>query len=309
MSEQFKPSFYRIYSHRTRSRIIHFEDALTLDRIHLDAYEYARGQGTKAYVDFFIPRAEARLIFSDLITCSLATDSKGVYQELMSGTPRQGKLQARILKIGVTDARNPVYFEIMNCEGEQMGEGAVKPKAGTEQKRVRVLFDWRTARKIGLEILAHMNAWAASTYADRIRENTWSPESQPDPQPGAPDAAGDSQLDAKLAQVTRAAYKAGLNKATVDEILTAANGDATAAINGLQCEIVNRRSDPHALIPGKNYTRRALVEALHDKIALAQRSAVKVEIDPMWRWVWKPPQIIEFGQSLSPLIRQATSQA
>lgn len=324
--QDFKPRFFRIYSHRTKTRILHIEDALAIDRIHLDVYEYARGQGTKNHAEFFITSAEARLIFSDLIVCSLPVDSKGVYQQLMTGTPRDGKLQSRTLKIEVissSDARKPLAFEVMNCEGERLGQGAVKPKSGATQTRVRVLLDWRTARKIGLHILAHMNAWAAATYHNRIAAETWQPDDPPaadaDPEPNEaakPTKYQPTKQDierngqAQLKEAKKEARKAGLNQRLLAQIEMAAPTDTLGQVAAIRMEIMRYQDNPTGAIPDKKFNRAGLVLALQEKIYHATTINVSIpSIDPLWEWKWTWQKMVEFGQSLNPLITQATSQA
>ena len=326
----YKPRYFRIYSHRTKTRILHIGDALDLDRIHLDLYDYERGQGTKGHVEFFIHRTEARIIFSDMITCSLPTDPKGIYLELMSGTPRDGKLQARTFKIeviGTPDARKPLAFEVMNCEGERMGEGAVKPKRGAQQTRVRALMDWRTARKVALSVLSHMNAWEAASYHSRIAAETWQPDEQPplidppaapDPQPGRDakpayqptEEQAERNRQAQLKTAKQEARKAGISAHVIAQIEMATPLDTLGKVEALRLEITRLQENPTGSIPGKKFNRAGLVLALQEKLYHATVVNASVpSVDPLWQWKWTWQKMVEFGQSLTPLIAQADSQA
>ena len=90
----YKPANFRIYSHTTKNRILHIEDALDLGRLRFELWEYTKGQGSRTHVECWLPHPEARLLFSDAITCDLPVDQKGVYHTWMSGTPKGGKPQA-----------------------------------------------------------------------------------------------------------------------------------------------------------------------------------------------------------------------
>jgi hypothetical protein len=48
---RYRPRNYRIISHRTQRRILHIEDALELERIRLEMWDYSKGAGAKGNVE------------------------------------------------------------------------------------------------------------------------------------------------------------------------------------------------------------------------------------------------------------------
>ena len=87
---------------------------------------------------------------------------------------RDGQPQSRVFRIYEARAQNPIEIEIANGPGEVVGEGAIKP-AGKPGVSLAVLLSRWDARRIALAVLAHLSAWAAATYYQRVTENTWQP--------------------------------------------------------------------------------------------------------------------------------------
>ena len=56
----------RLYSHVTRSRFLHLEDALDIGKVRLFAGEYRKGHGATATVHHFLDLDDARVLLADL---------------------------------------------------------------------------------------------------------------------------------------------------------------------------------------------------------------------------------------------------
>ena len=74
----------------------------------------------------------------------------------------------------------PIKITVQNGEGIPQANGLITPawwgdKEAKPETELAVLLDRRTARKIALAVLAHLSAWAAATYYQRVTENTWQP--------------------------------------------------------------------------------------------------------------------------------------
>lgn len=180
MTDEYRPRHYRIYSHVTRNRILHVEDALQIDKVHLDAYEFKKGAGAQARAEAYVDVHEARLLFNQLSTGAIPNGSKF---EAIGGGFRDGEAVGRTLVVQEVEANNPIKFTLANGPSIPMKGGLFKPAWwGNEDvdpwAEVGVLLDRRTARKIALAVLEHLQAWASVTYWQRITEGTWQPDGQ-----------------------------------------------------------------------------------------------------------------------------------
>jgi hypothetical protein len=325
MANDFKPLHFRIFSLVTKTRIIHVGDALNIDRLHLDLYTYKKGQGTSAHVEMYVPTNQARIIFADLSTCKLSVNGDGIYTEMWSGTLRNGKPQARILRIGATDANKPAFIEVMNCEGQRLRGGAIKPKKGASQTRVRILLDWRTARTLSLSVLEHLQAWSTATYHTRIAEATWTPDPGADQQPTPRAQASDkppilangnpvpdpdptnlppmpavlstalNKWDASPSQRGTIAYqiRRALHEkfppAAITEIVVKASdthADLLQIGDAIVKSAARHKHTPDGQIPGKSYTRPHLINRLQQTIQEADRLQLPDSQPDTPLWRW-----------------------
>jgi len=165
----YKPRNFRIVRHVTKTTILVIEDCLQLGKLRVEIVSYRRGEGVRASAEHYLDADVARLLFTDLATGHLAEP----YREF-KGTVRDGQPQSRIFKISEARAQNPIKIEIANGPGEVVGEGAIKP-AGKPDVSLAVLLSRWDARRIALAVLAHLSAWTAATYYQRVTENTWQP--------------------------------------------------------------------------------------------------------------------------------------
>ena len=174
-NNQYKPRNFRIISHTTRNRILHIEDVLAIRQIRFDLWAFARGRGSKGQAEAYVDADEARLLFTDLATGTLPERFQSI-----GGSQRDGQALARVITVEEVKANNPVKITIQNGEGIPQDNGLITPawwgdKEAKPDMDLAVLLDRRTARKIALAVLAHLSAWAAATYYQRVTENTWQP--------------------------------------------------------------------------------------------------------------------------------------
>jgi hypothetical protein len=170
---QYLPRNYRIISHRTQRRILHIEDVLEIGKIRFELWDYARGSGAKASVEAYLDVHTVRLLASELAAGRL--DDMDGHQE-MGGGVAGGEVLSRILVTENADARNPIRITIRNGPGVRQAGGLISPAKGQPQVSVSVLLSRFDARRMGLAILDHLQAWAAQTYASRIASGTWQAE-------------------------------------------------------------------------------------------------------------------------------------
>ncbi len=184
---QFLPRNYRIISHRTQRRILHVEDFLEIGKIRLELWDYARGSGAKASVEAYLDVHTMRLLATELAAGRLE-DMDG-HQE-MGGGLAGSELRSRILLTENAEARHPIRITIRNGPGVRQPGGLISPAKGEPQVRLSVLLSRFDARRIGLAILDHIQAWAAQTYATRVEAGTWQPDEPGGPhrRPPLPDA-------------------------------------------------------------------------------------------------------------------------
>ncbi|HIQ06679.1 MAG TPA: hypothetical protein EYH31_13535 [Anaerolineae bacterium] len=164
-STQQRQNRYRIYTHITRSAILHVEDALEVGKLRLLLFQYRRGEGAQANASHYLDVEDARVLCFDLAQGHLPErflDYKG------SPTARNGKPLSRVLKVEDRGqrARNPIVIQISNGPGERVGEGAIKP-AGKPDVELAILLSRWQARRLALAVQAHLNAWEIVTFRQR----------------------------------------------------------------------------------------------------------------------------------------------
>ena len=157
MSEQAER--YRIYSHVTRSKWLHVEDALDIGKVRLFAGDYVKGQGAKATVIHYLDIEDARVLLNDLAW------GKSVEYAEFKGTANGGQAVSRVLKVKTNGDK--VWFALENGPGQVIGQGAVKP-AGKPDAVVNVPLTTWEARRLALEVLAHLDAWTVITFRERV---------------------------------------------------------------------------------------------------------------------------------------------
>jgi hypothetical protein len=187
---EYLPRNYRIISHRTQKRILHVEDVLEIERIRFELWDYARGAGAKAHVEAYLDVHTARLLAAELATGRLR-EMDG--RESFGGGFAGGEAVSRILRTENSGTRNPIRITISNGPGVQQKGGLISPAKGERQTKLSVLLSAFDARRVGLAILHHLQAWATSTYKARVAAGSWQPaveEESSRPTHGTPQLRG-----------------------------------------------------------------------------------------------------------------------
>ena len=161
MTEQIER--YRVYSHMTRSKFLHLEDALDIGKVRLFAGDYVKGQGAKATAAHYLDVADARVLLNDLAW------GKTVDYCEFKGTLVGGQAVSRVLKVKTNDDK--VWVRLENGPGQVIGEGAVKP-AGKPTAVVNVPLTTWEARRLAMAVLAHLQAWEVATFEQRTRASS-----------------------------------------------------------------------------------------------------------------------------------------
>lgn len=143
----------RIYSHVTRSRFLHIEDALSIDKLRLFAGIYQRGQGMTDYVQHYMDSADARVILT-----ALTQERVGFTQRMYKGTPphkQQGAI-SRVLSVSIKEDK--AYIELKSGPGKVLPTGAIKP-AGAATAAVNIVLSLYEAQRLALTTLAYLQAF------------------------------------------------------------------------------------------------------------------------------------------------------
>ena len=98
----------------------------------------------------------------------------------MGGGTVKGQVTSRILKIETADTRNPIRITVKNGPGARQRSGLISPQKGAKMTALQILLSHLDAKRTGLAILHHLQAWATVTYLNRIESETWRPRSVTD---------------------------------------------------------------------------------------------------------------------------------
>jgi hypothetical protein len=146
------PERTRIFSHITKTRFIHIEDALANGkklRFYVGSFE--RGQGATGTAYAFLDIDDARVIMNDL-AWGRAPDFVG----FGGGRDSHNVVISRVLKIERKEEK--VWVEVHNGAGEELFEGAIKPK-GIPSAEISIPLTTRESRKMAFACLAYLQAW------------------------------------------------------------------------------------------------------------------------------------------------------
>lgn len=148
------PTRVRLYSHVTKTRFLHVEDALNIGKVRLFAGTYSRGQGMATYTSHYLDLADARIVFFTLLH-----GEQGFSYREYKGTPPAAPGQpalSRVLSVNVKG--DNVYIELKSGPGRLTPTGAVQPQ-GRATTEVNVGFKLYEARRLAAEVLAYLQAW------------------------------------------------------------------------------------------------------------------------------------------------------
>lgn len=141
----------RIFSHLTRTRFFHIEDALSRGKLRFFIGSFEKGQGANATAYAFMDIDDARVVFSDM-SWGKPVD----FKDYKGGKDGMGLLISRMLKINTKDSQ--VWIELQNGAGEGVGEGGVKPR-GEPFAVISIPFTIFESRKLAHACLAYLHAW------------------------------------------------------------------------------------------------------------------------------------------------------
>lgn len=141
----------RIFSHLTRTRFLHIEDALERGKLRffIGTFERGQGAGTTAYA--FLDVNDARVILSDL-AWGKAVD----FSDFKGGKDGSGVIISRVLKIHARD--NQIWIQVANGPGWAEANGAVKPN-GKPSAEISIPLTLFEGRKLAHACLAYLQAW------------------------------------------------------------------------------------------------------------------------------------------------------
>jgi len=171
----YKPANHRIITIRQKNRILHIEDALDIDRIRLELWDYERGNGARAQAEAYLDRHQARAIAAELATGRLTAFHD---HQVSGGGHAKGQLIARLFRIENADTKNPIRITITNGEGIKQPDGLISLKKDANHHRLQILISRPDAKTIGFAILHHIQAWEIITFKQRTAD-TWKPGPQP----------------------------------------------------------------------------------------------------------------------------------
>lgn len=148
------PIRVRLYSHVTKTRFLHVEDALNIGKVRLFAGAYSPGQGMSSQTSHYLDIADARIVFHALLN----GEQNFSYKEY-KGTPPPSPKQAAVSRVlSVAVKGDQVYIELKQGPGQVTPTGAITPN-GRAETEVNVSFKLGEARRLAAEALAYLHAW------------------------------------------------------------------------------------------------------------------------------------------------------
>jgi hypothetical protein len=141
----------RIFSHLTRTRFLHIEDALERGKLRFFIGSFERGKGSNLTAYAFIDVDDARVIMSDL-----AWGKPVNFSDFKGGKNGEGVITSRVLKI--QSKENQTWIQVANGPGWAETNGAVKPN-GQPTAEISIPLTEFEGRKLGFACLAYMQAW------------------------------------------------------------------------------------------------------------------------------------------------------
>lgn len=148
------PTRVRLYSHVTKTRFLHIEDALNIGKVRLFGGTYSRGQGMSDHTSHYLDVSDARIVFYALLNSEQGFSYKE-YKGTPPPSPKQPAL-SRVLSVVVKG--DNVYIELKSGPGRLTPTGAITPD-GRAQTEVNVSFRLHEARRLAAEVLAYLHAW------------------------------------------------------------------------------------------------------------------------------------------------------
>lgn len=141
----------RIFSIVKQSRFLHIEDSLERRKLRFYIGTFERGKGASSTAYAFMDIDDARVVLSDL-SWGKAVD----FSDYKGSRDGNQVVMSRVLKIQTKGDK--IWIELQNGLGEQLPEGAVKPK-GKPLAEVSIPLTVFEARKLAHACLAYLHAW------------------------------------------------------------------------------------------------------------------------------------------------------
>lgn len=151
------PERTRLFSHLTKTRFLHIEDALANGRkLRFFVGSFERGHGANVTAYAFLDVDDARVIMSDL-SWGRPVD----YLEYTGGRDSADALISRVLKFQRKEDK--IWIEVHNGVGEELSGGAIRPKGQPFAEISIPLTVWE-ARKMAHACLAYLQAWELARW-------------------------------------------------------------------------------------------------------------------------------------------------
>lgn len=141
------PERNRLFSHLTRTRFLHIEDALERRKLRFFMGSFERGKGSNQTAYAFVDVDEMRVILHDLAD-GLPVD----YSSFAGGKTNADLIISRVVKMRTKDGQ--VWIQVQNGPGVHQG-GVVKPN-GRPAVEISVPMTIFEARKLGHACLAYL---------------------------------------------------------------------------------------------------------------------------------------------------------
>jgi hypothetical protein len=147
-----QPERPRLFSHITRTRFLHIEDALANGRkLRFFVWSFERGHGANTTAYAFLDLDAGRVIMHDL-AWGRAVNHTGYG----GGRDSNDAVISRVLKIQTKEDK--LWVQVENGTGEEVYGGITKPK-GEPFAEVPVPLTVLDGRKMGYACLAYLQAW------------------------------------------------------------------------------------------------------------------------------------------------------
>jgi len=150
ISSMNAPERPRLFSHLTRTRFLHIEDALERGKLRFFIGSFEKGRGSNSTAYAFLDVDDARVVLSDL-----SWGKPVEFIDFKGGRGSNNFLVSRVLKIETK--QDKVWIEVRNGPGQELGEGAFRPNGkGVSVSMPLTIFE---GRKMGFACLAYVQAW------------------------------------------------------------------------------------------------------------------------------------------------------
>ena len=144
----------------TRTRFLHIEDALERGKLRFFIGSFEKGKGASQTAYAFLDVEDARVIFSDMAWGKAVDfdDFKGGKDGADRLVSRMLKIQTKENQVSTPSATQRVWIQVQNGPGQELGDGAVKPR-GQPSAEISIPLTTFEGRKLAHACLAYVHAW------------------------------------------------------------------------------------------------------------------------------------------------------